>query len=313
MTGFSLLQLLLAIALSVFLIAASLQAYLAGAAALRRQAASAQLDVDGYRALQLLTRELRMAGFLGGAQPAQIAVPADAPDCTPGDRWPLTPGRPLVLNHDDLLQATPALACLPLTSLLPQAELLVVQRVDGAASWGPASAWRGREPDSTQWYLAVDRYGSARFHWADRGVPRSPPDADTVNYWAYHARIFYLRDYAASAGDGLPTLCVERLMGRGMRSECLVEGVEDLQLDLLVDDDADGMPERIADVHGGTAAGVATHVLVRVSLRSADALSTRRVQAPEARTLPAAPLSADGYLRRSYSMTVALRNNRSAS
>ena len=80
-----------------------------------------------------------------------------------------------------------------------------------------------------------------------------------------------------------------------------------------VDDDADGMPERIADVHGGTAAGVATHVLVRVSLRSADALSTRRVQAPEARTLPAAPLSADGYLRRSYSMTVALRNNRSAS
>ena len=69
-TGFALAELLVALALGLLLVGASLQVYLGAKRALRWQTASSRLDADGHWALSLLARDLhagaQCAGRVGG-------------------------------------------------------------------------------------------------------------------------------------------------------------------------------------------------------------------------------------------------------
>jgi type IV pilus assembly protein PilW len=307
--GFTLVELLVALALSLLLVGASLQAYLAAKRALLWQAASSRLDADGHWALALISRDLRMAGYFAGA-----ALPAAAPDgrphCSDGDSWPLRPAALELWSAAMLRAGTPRLDCLPLADLQEGSDIAALRRVDGAATWGPYSDRDRRGADRTQWYLAVGPAGEARLHWQGEGVPVPPAENPGFSYWAYRARIYYVRSYSSMRDDGIPTLCVERLLGRGMRSECLVEGVEKFRVEVLVDGDGDGTPERLLGPGSAFDPSEITHVQLHFLMRSVHApgVSKRPTQLRlGAERVTVAP---DGHLRRVYSATVALRNRR---
>ncbi|MEQ8517277.1 MAG: PilW family protein, partial [Chromatocurvus sp.] len=108
-------------------------------------------------------------------------------------------------------------------------------------------------------------------------------------------------------GDDIPVLCDERL-GSSMRSVCLVEGVERLQVEFGIDSDGDGIADSLirAPTPSQLAAAVSAHVhlLVR-SLRELQ----RRPQVESLRLgVTAVDLPPDRYLRRVFSATVPLHN-----
>jgi len=306
--GYTLVELLVVTGLSALLMVAMLQAYLSGKSVLRWQSASARLDVDGLRALDILTRDIRMSGFFGGAEAARIVVPDDAPDCGSRRRWALTPARLGHIGAGRHPGADNHFGCLPLAALDDRSDILAIKRVAGGPTWGPGSEWRGRRPESTQWYLGVDDYARGRFLWVGDGVPRSPEEVDRVSYWAVRARIYYIRRYSVSPADRIPTLCVERLMGRGLRSECLVEGVEGMRFEFALDADGDGFADRLTSDPTADDLANTTHEMVYLLMRSLE--SPGAVQGPvETRLGPGAlPVTDDGFLRRGFSATVPVMN-----
>lgn len=68
----------------------------------------------------------------------------------------------------------------------------------------------------------------------------APPNAD----WEFRPSIYYIRQFANTPGDGIPTLCRKVLAGAGpsMTTECLATGIENLQLEYGIDTTQDGQP-----------------------------------------------------------------------
>ena len=68
----------------------------------------------------------------------------------------------------------------------------------------------------------------------------TPPSAD----WEFRPSIYYIRQFANTPGDGIPTLCRKVMRGGGasMITECLATGIENLQIEYGVDTTDDGQP-----------------------------------------------------------------------
>jgi len=129
-----------------------------------------------------------------------------------------------------------------------------------------------------------------------------------VTYWEARASVFFIRDHMVP-GDGVPTLCMERLSGRSLGPlECLVPGVEDLQLGFGVDLNGDAIPERYdysPDAEAVSRASVARlHVLMRSSERLHGVRGPARHQLGSKTVVD----PGDGYLRESFHTSVALHN-----
>jgi hypothetical protein len=153
--------------------------------------------------------------------------------------------------------------------------------------------------------LAAPDAGSYQLQRGGAGLPGHG------ELWEYLPQVLFLRNYSHSAGDGVPALCRKRLgrTANGMApTECLVEGVENMQLEFGIDDSGDHLPDRY--VVAPDAAQLRTAVAARIYLllRSVHpvaghnddrsySLGNRRVEA-----------AGDGYYRRLLQTTVLLRN-----
>ena len=61
--------------------------------------------------------------------------------------------------------------------------------------------------------------------------------------YRYREQLYYIRDYSVTAGDGLPTLVRVELSGGVSTYVPLVDGIENLRVDLGVDNDGNGSPD----------------------------------------------------------------------
>ena len=64
-----------------------------------------------------------------------------------------------------------------------------------------------------------------------------------ANLWRYREQLYYVRNYSVNAGDGIPTLVRVELDGGVSNPVPLVEGIDNLRVDLGVDTDGDGAPD----------------------------------------------------------------------
>jgi type IV pilus assembly protein PilW len=139
---------------------------------------------------------------------------------------------------------------------------------------------------------------------AHQGMSQSP------SYWEAISRIFFIRNYseADDPGDDIPSLCMETLAGDGMTLRCLVEGIENMQLEFGIDTDADGVPNQYKSDPSGDEMQQAVAVKVHLLLRSISGIAG--YQNKKSYTLGRRVLAArnDAYLRRVLSSTVLLRN-----
>lgn len=136
----------------------------------------------------------------------------------------------------------------------------------------------------------------------------APPRAD----WAYRPSIYYIRRFANTPGDDIPTLCRKVLRGAGpsMTTECLATGIENLQLEYGLDTSQDGHPN--VYVTNPTLAQMQDVVAARIFVlaRTTD-IDTRYVN-NKTYAISNAPdfVPGDTFHRRVFSTSVSIQNIR---
>ena len=130
--------------------------------------------------------------------------------------------------------------------------------------------------------------------------------------WQYQPRIYFIRNYSNTPGDQIPSLCRKVLTGAGpsMTTECLAQGIENLQVEYGLDIDEDGRPD--AFLSNPTQTQMQTVVNARIFLLARSDESDFRYDDVKTYTLSNAPAytPADNFHRRVSSITVNIPNIR---
>lgn len=318
--GFSLLELLVAVLLCLFMAAGIINVYLESKRNYSYEDEQARLQENGRFALHFIKSELQHVGFFGGIPAGENLPPAAAVggDCVSAGNWALA--APVPLEIIDNFTTAPLTtvngttwSCLVANQMQPGADLFSVKR-----SAGDYTLRNGQYnthmagAQLTQWYLkkaGVDPVTSLFTYLGASGIPVADATAgSTVEYWEYLAKIVYVRKYSRAAGDGIPALCVERLQANGMATDCLVEGVEDMQIEWGIDADGDGTPSQfkaaptLADMDDIAAARI--YLLMR-SVNVVPNYTNAKSYVLGTKTLAA---KNDGFLRTVFATTVQVRN-----
>lgn len=337
-SGLTLLELMIASALGLVLLAALAQLFLDNQRQRRQNQALAGLQDQGRYALSVLTRDLAMAGYWGGVyQGGLIEVAASAAslpltaDCGPAGEagWAFATGRRVEV-FDDASGGSAAARFRCLADTLPGTDAVVIRRVSGQPfARFSTCATASLPPFDTLLktngvigtLLRVPATGELAVCAGD--APLAPP----VAFHRYGLRIYHVRDWGRNPGDGLPTLCryqLGRNAAAGFIEECIAEGVEDLQIvwGIDLDDDPLRTPDRYTSAPSPDelARAVTAEVHLRVRATEPDfSYSDVKTYEYGDRTGPRAfvPRNAepgpDGiaprhYYRRVFSTTVHLRN-----
>ena len=295
-TGFSLLEIMIAMVLSFIVIAGVISVYLASKRSLTEVEQVASLSENGRFALQVLGYSVRHIGFYGGASPADIrmdtALGTVSGNCT---------GAAAAYDTDNsffALRATSGAVADCIQDAMPGTDVLVIKGVDprplydadpavvGAPRDGnfPAAEW-----DEQQTYVIANSESGMLLDGAD-----TPPDVREGNEfalaaaWPYRVQIFYIRNGAT------PTLSrkvlswdAEELSMSMKKTQDLVHGVENMRFLFGYDSNNDGKVDTLANLDGVNSLGNAG------DLNSADAWS--RVASLQAFLLLRSDVSDPGY------------------
>lgn len=247
--GFSLVELMISLTLGL-LVLAGLVTTFAGSSRSRDEVERANQQIESGRyAMQVLTDDLRLAGYLGEFNIAQagLALPAALPDPCAADLPTLRSALPL---HVQGVDNGPAPACLP--GVRANTDILVIRRASTCVSGDPGCAGVAAGAP----YLQVSRCNSAtqlgssdatnwfRLDMAGANLDRQQRDCDPARLAAtrrYLTHLYFI-DSNNQPNDGVPTLKRAELGAGGGAVVPLAEGVENLQIEYGINTDGKGPP-----------------------------------------------------------------------
>lgn len=243
--GFSLVELMVAIAIGLLILAA-LTTIFAGSSKTSSEIerASEQTDNGAY-ALQVLSDELRNAGYLGEFNGRLLAIPANKPDPCVTDLAGLNSALPVAIQGYD--QGAGAPSCL--ADVKANTDILVIRRTSVCAvgdtgcdpqvsglPYFQASTCNSTSElgsPSVSNYFALDTDTShLNLH------TKSCLSGELAPLRQYRVKIYFIANNDKS-GDGIPTLKVAELAmsggALGWSIAPIVEGVENMQLEYGLD------------------------------------------------------------------------------
>jgi len=319
-SGISLIEILVSLLLGMFLSAGIVVTYLESKRNYATEEEMARIQENGRYTLNLLKRELMLAGFFGGyLSPEEIAVSSVNSDCASTD-WALNASNAIELtnNHDSnsapVTNVGTSLSCLTGTEIQANTDVLSIKRTAGEPSLRNGVLADNYTASADQkWYLRIVDFGET-LDWnklaaSDLQDPNGPAAPGVnVSYWEAYSKVFYIRNYSDDPADGIPTLCVQSLEGDDMTAQCLVEGIEEMQLEFGIDTDLDGVANIYTAAPSSADMGNAVVARIYLLVRSIDTqagyTNTKNYRLGQ-RTVAARN---DGYLRRVFSTTVNIRN-----
>lgn len=307
--GLSLVELVIALALGATLLAAVAQLYRATGRGLARDNRIASTHDSLRFGMAQIAADIEMAGYLGplSGPPSDIHVPAQTRaayrDSGCRAEWAFDDLAPV----DTVGNATAAAvrARFPcVAGVRAGSDVLAIKRVLGTCESRPAG---------NRFYLFTD---GIRGTLATGGVGLpvycdTATSATALAAYPFHPVIWYV-----GTDHGLPALCRERLSGAQMARDCVVPGIEDLQLEFGLDHGgpdgrADGVPDFFATFESppdsaqrSRIVAVRVHLLARSAARWAEAGAARSFQLGDATHAP----GADGHYRKALSVVVPVRN-----
>jgi hypothetical protein len=160
-------------------------------------------------------------------------------------------------------------------------------------------------------YLHTDTAGSSSPRvgsFLERG--RSA-DAAGMDLWEYAPQILLLRNYSLARGDGIPSLCRLRLSASANAMapvQCLVEGIQDMQLEFGIDEDGDSEADRFESSPGPAQLQGAVTARIYLLVRSVYPVVGHRDERSYLLGNKSVAAANDGYYRRVMQTTVVLRN-----
>lgn len=266
-SGVTLVELMVGMAIGVLLLFGVGLLFSQNKQSFRQNEELARLQEEARFAIDELSRDLSMAGFVAemvdladvGLQNAAFEAATGATvSCglTAGLNWYYdfeAPGgnllESLVRIGDNSTggQASALFPCINAANFQPDSDLIGLKRTSGAPSgrFGHPVLPNFNAPAGR---VYIRENGSRAMLW--QGTP--PPDDDTgvappFHDWEYNPQIYYIRNFAVTAGDGVPTLCRIRLRNDGAGGtppphveECIAQGVEDMQFEFGLDTNDDG-------------------------------------------------------------------------
>lgn len=273
-SGFTLIEIMISLALGLLLAAGIISLFVGSKRNYNDNERSARLQENGRAALYHLANDLRHANFWGpvldvttidtsGIDPDGIPNSGDEHIQGTCNSWASTRTDNFVgavsTSSNPPIGSAP-LSCLPASlDIKPNTSVVGIKHVSqGAVAFADFNA--------NDVFLRGNSVGGRLLVKGAAGV--GAPAADETD-WEYQPRIYFIRTFS-TAGDGIPTLCVIRGIPT-LSTNCLVEGIEDLQLeyglDLAPAGDRDGIPETyeapppLADMNN--VAAVKIYLLVR--------------------------------------------------
>jgi type IV pilus assembly protein PilW len=236
-SGFTLAELVISLALALFLIAGALQLLARGRASQRTAQSIARLEEQARAALEVLAADLRAAGYWGLAA-GPVLIEGSTAAGTPEPTGLAVAGGCIASLAHDLahplaaanaryaLDAALGLECAPNSIAVPGADTLTVRH----AASGTTRATVGR--------LQIESTTAAARLLADGQIRWSP--GSSVH--DLEVSTFYVATQSTGRAT-LPSLRRKRLVGGtrpAFQDEELVAGIGDLQVELGVDAPADG-------------------------------------------------------------------------
>ncbi|MEH6518576.1 MAG: PilW family protein [Halioglobus sp.] len=323
--GLSLIELMVSILLGVILSSGIIAVYLESKRNYAAEEEMARIQENGRFALELLKRELSMAGFFGGYFVAEDSMNGESltgggEECVATGEWALDVTTPLeVINNfnNSWVTNTPTTlaGCVPTNSWVKAgSDVLTVKRTSAKPTMFEGLLVDGAKARDSQYYLKVEQYGDTKEWFYDPSVAddfAADPN-DVEEYWEMYAKIFYIRNWSVAVGDGVPALCVRELIQNEMATtdRCLVEGIEDMQIEFGVDSNADDVPNTYTpdpnDMNQVVTARI--YLLVRSlgELVSTENANTKTYQL--GLDSGVVTTANDGYMRQMFSTTVLVRN-----
>ena len=306
--GLSLVELLVAIALGVVLSFGAMSLLLASKRSYLEAEELARMQDNGRHALRLLSFELNMAGYLATRVPGTAVDPVESGTACFDYLMRTNPP----LEHvNDVTSAglSGGGQSLPADCLLPGrhvagSDMLLIRRTLSLPTVDPGGQSAGIDPDAI--YLrAGPRYEQVSLQRGGNGLTAEG------ELWEYVPQVLFLRNYSVTSGDGVPALCRKRLgrsANRMAPTECLVEGVENLQVEFGIDEDGDQLADRFESVPDPAQLRAAVAARIYLLVRSVRplggysddrfyTLGNTRVRPPR-----------DGYYRQLMQLTVGLHN-----
>jgi type IV pilus assembly protein PilW len=298
--GFSLVELMVSITIGLILLL-GLSTLLVNSSNSHRemQKSSAQIE-NGRYAMQMLSDDVQMAGYLGELSPTAFAMPNVAEPCVPTSSYTV-PEVPVAVGYDPAAD----LACL--ADRKADTGVLVLRR----ALTTPV-ALAGTNPPDTSSYLQVSMcnndpltkpfvLGNVAGEFTVRQKDCATPSV---------ARRYILRVYYIADGD---ILKMREFSGGALQPAVeLVDGIEDMQFDYGVDVTGDGAPDQYKAVPAATE--LVDVMALRINLLARNLEETKAYSDSKTYNLglnkpayvPASAMAA--YKRHAYSALVRIEN-----
>lgn len=328
--GLSLIELMVALLLGVLLLGGIVVIFEQNKRNSVQDEQVARMQEGGRFALQLLSRNLALSGFFGSVPDNRdISVSwTSGTDCLydhdydgTANRQLRNPRTPFYVGND---ATTSGFSCIT-DPVNPGSDVLMVNRVFGGSDMTiDVGGTQTGSLVSGAIYVKTGARGEGNLFQAssttDSGSATVPNPAA---FWRFDPQVFFVRNFSVSNGDGIPTLCRNHLTTAAVyATECLVEGVEYVQVEFGIDDspgDGNNVPNYY--VANPDAAELSQIITARifVLMRSVNpianyvndktyTLGTRAVDFDTSTPAIVDPPN-DSFLRRVYSTTVLFRNS----
>ena len=313
--GLSLVELMIALAISVIISLGVVNLFLQTKVSFMQDEEISRLQENGRWALRYVARELSMTGFYGNVVSGGIigsTLPV-ASDCGVG--WTLDTGQSLEHLNDvtDTLAVT-TYGCLSTGDVVPGTDIIAVRRTKDSPSMADGNVLS--TPENNAVYLRIEQFGSAGalVRGSDLTLADKTPGSG-VDAWEYQPQLLFVRPWSSTVGDGIPTLCTRKITRTVATlkvddEECLVEGVENLQIEYGLD--TSSPPDFAADYYTAdpTAAELAEAVNARIYILTRSINEVRGYTNDKSYQLGETTVAAanDGHYRRMLQTTVVLRN-----
>ena len=316
--GFSLIEVMVSLVLGLFVLAMIVNVFINTKQNHAQNERVTETLESGRYALRQLATDLQAAGFLGGLTDLTklsidaSTLPNPAVDCGTSSEttWAYDVQSYRSVQFTSGTSGSAAAAqhqCINAGIFLDGTDVLAVKRVFNQEITAEADLV------DKNVYLRSD-YDSACLWFRDGASLPGASGCPTTGYvdWQYLTHIYYIRNFAVTAGDGIPTLCRKTLSGNSgapaMEDLCLAEGIEQFHIQFGIDTDRDGVANRFMsnppdDDLRTRAVSARIFVLARAKREDPTFSNTKTY------TLGERVINVnDNFYRRVYSTTIQLRN-----
>lgn len=250
--GFSLVELMVAITIGLFILAGMVTLFAANSASMQELEKSSRQVESGRYAVEMLRDEVQLAAFYGDYMPASSTVWTIPDPCTTalgemGFSGSMSPANvPTGIFGYESAQSLTTNCATVLANRKSGTDVFVVHRA-GTESMAAASVVDGPFnlqvsncsdfPLEAPFVLAKTKASFSLHDVKPAGNPASCLNGTLSPVRPYVTRIFFVADCnsCAGSGDGIPTLKMAELTSTGFQLRSVAEGIENLQIEYGID------------------------------------------------------------------------------